>query len=140
MKNYLKKWISEPLILPRWMLTAKYVFFVILGILAAISGVPSFDLTTWAGYTTPWSLGVTLSASIAAFASLHESRERQLEKWSSLTLVALFCAYLVAAWLLTLAEFELGRVIFCWLVTGVTMLPAVRAFDLLRRYGLRRVD
>ena len=142
MRKYFQKWITEPLIVPRWMLTAQYAFFVILGILAAIVGIPSFDLTTWAGYVTPWSAAIVLSASLAFFASLDQSRERHMEKWSVVALVSLLFAYLTSAWIPTFTggDVNLGRVIFCWLVTGVTILPAVRAGDLLRRYGLRRAD
>jgi hypothetical protein len=140
MKEHLKRFISEPLVIPRWMLTAKYVFFVVLGIFAAMAGIPSFDLTTWSGYTTPWSAGVVISASLAAYASLSPARERQLEKWAAVALVSFLAGYVIAAWTLTLFEWNLGRVIFSWIVAGVTMLPAVRMFDLLRQYGLRRVD
>lgn len=139
MKTYLQKWFSEPLVIPRWMLSAKYAFFAILGLLAAIAGIPSFDITTFSGYTTPWSAGIVIAASFAFYASLEQSRERHMEKWSVIALVSLLGAYLVAAWIPTIAEFNLGRVIFCWLVTGILMLPTVRAGSLLRKYGLRRV-
>lgn len=126
------------------MLSAKYAFFVILGILAAIAGIPSFDLTTFFGYTSLWSAGIVLSASLAFYASLSVERERHLEKWSAVALVALFGSYTMAAWIATLAEIEndaaLGRVIFCWVLVGVTMLPAIRSWDLLRRYGLNRAN
>lgn len=140
MKEHFERFFAEPLVIPRWMLTAKYLFFVVLGILASIAGIPSFDLTTWVGYTTPWSAGVVIAATIAAYASLTPERERQLEKWSAVALVSFLGGYVIAAWALTFFEWNLNRVIFSWIVVGVTMLPSVRAFDLLRRYGLRRVD
>jgi hypothetical protein len=144
MKKLIEAWKLQDLILPRWMLSAKYGFFVTLGILAAIAGIPTFDLTTFFGYTSIWSTGIVLSASLAFYASLSVARERHLEKWSAVALVALFGSYTVAAWIATLAEFgsdkALGRVIFCWILMGVTMLPSVRAWDLLRRYGLNRAN
>lgn len=139
MKDRLVRWISEPLIIPRWMLTAKYVFFVVLGTLAAIAGVPSIDLTTWTGYTTFWAFAVTGSAGVAAWASVSRGRETA-EKWGVVSLVALLGLYLFSAWSVTIQEADLGRIIFTWLVTGITMLPAVRAADLLWRQGTRHAD
>lgn len=128
-----KKWHKDPLIVPRSLLTAKYVAFAILGILVFLGGIPTIDLLTFHGYTSLWALALFGAATWGAVYSVAETGEKR----EKLGAVAVFA--LVFTW----ALLALGRAIFgddagleriagAWAVVIVSMFPGARAFGLLK--------
>lgn len=126
--------------IPRWMLTAKYIGFVVLGTAAAYAGIPTLNLTTWYGYTTWWGIALAIAAVVAGIGSVKDAWQ-VTEKWGAVGVSALMLAYLAGAITLVFggnpAGFALrsGLVIILFMVT---MLPALRAGHLLTRTGIRR--
>ena len=124
---------------PRWFLTLLYTEFAILGVVSAIRGVPTLDLTTFQGYTTFWGGGVALAAGLSAVFSLRSIWE-QLERWSVLVLASLIIGYAWGAITLvtsgTPAEAS-SRVAFCIVLIIIGTLLAGRALQLLLRIGRR---
>lgn len=131
-------WRRDPIEVPRWMLTAKYFGFVILGVFGAIAGIPSVSLTTWPGYVTPYSILIAVSAGVAMFGSFSRRFEKY-ERWAALVLASLLSLYAAAAVSLAVqgGANAAGRAAFAVVVVIITMLPSVRAAKLLSRTGLK---
>jgi hypothetical protein len=132
-------WWLEPLIIPRWMLTAKYVGFAALGVVVFVGGLPTLNFVTPDGYRPIWALCVGISAAVAAVLSVKPSWE-PAEKWAAVVLVAWLAVYLVAAIVLAVEEPRSGRWAGVIIVGMVTMLPVTRALSLLWRSGRSRLE
>lgn len=129
-----KKWHKDPLIVPRSLLTAKYVAFAILAILVFAWGLPTIDLLTFQGYTALWALGLFGASAWGAVYSVSETGE-QREKAGAVGVFALVGAWALLA--MGRALFgpegpELDRIAGAWAVVIVSMFPGARAFGLLR--------
>lgn len=127
--------MKSPILVPRWMLTTKYVFFAVLGLLSAIGGIETLNILTFEGYTTYWSALLVPAAMIAAWGSMSEDRDR-VEKWGAVVVTALLGSWSIAAIIRAVAEGDLGRSAGALTVLIMTLLPATRAVWLLRRAGL----
>lgn len=130
------RWGRDPIVVPRWMLTVKYVGFVVLGAVSARAGAPSLERTTWDGYVAGWSM-LLVAASLAAAIGSTRHKWEALEKWSGLCVASLMTAYAASAVYLALTDGPEAflRWAFAVVLTMVTMLPWVRAVSLLRRTG-----
>lgn len=128
---------GAPIIVPRWMLTAKYALFVALGVVAGIAGIPTLSLTTWEGYTTIWAVLLAVGAAVAAVGSLRVRCE-PAEAAGATVVVALLSAYAIGAMVLAVGSADSGRAALAIVLLIVTLLPAVRAVPLLLRVGVRR--
>jgi hypothetical protein len=124
---------------PRWFLTVLYAEFAILGVVSAVRGVPTLDLTTFQGYTTFWGAGVALAAGLSAVFSLRSVWEKW-ERWSVLVLAGLVVGYAWGAITLvtsgTPAESS-ARIAFCIVLIIIGTLLTGRALQLLLRIGRR---
>lgn len=121
---------------PKWLLTFKYVFFFILGVLAFLFGASeSLDIMTFAGYTTYWSLGLAAVSAIATVASFRTEWEQTWEKWPALVLSSLLLTWAAAAILRAINEGDPGRIQGAFAILGLAMLPGTRAWGLLRKSG-----
>lgn len=131
MRKKLITWGKTPIFVPRWLLTAKYLGFVIMGILFLLWGNATLSLATFEGYTTFWAASVILTSVLSLPGSIHEKFE-PVEEWAALILSALITSWAVAAIWRAFNEAEFNRIPGAWAILLVGMLPAARAFGLLR--------
>jgi hypothetical protein len=126
--------------MPRWFLTVLYTEFAVLGVVAAIRGVPTIDLTTFEGYTLFWGATVALAAGMSATFSVRKEWEKW-ERWSVSALAALILGYAYAGIRLvtsgTPAESS-ARVAFSIVLIIIGTILAGRAVQLLSRIGTAR--
>jgi len=122
------------------MLTTKYIFFAILGLLSVIGGIETLNILTFEGYTTYWSGLLIIAAAIAAIGSKKEEWE-SVEKWGAVFSASLLGSWSVAALLRACGiggeEADFGRAAGAFTVLVITLLPATRAIFLLRRARTR---
>jgi hypothetical protein len=135
MKKRFIAWSKEPIHVPRWMLTMKYFAFAILGLLSFIGGIPTLSIATFDTFTTAWSGGLVVAGTVAAITSIRRSWEG-VEKWAALIVAALLFTWAVAAIIRAASEADISRVAGAFAVLVISMLPAARAFGLMRRAGL----
>lgn len=128
----IKQWHKDPLVIPRWLLTAKYFSFAVLGLLGFLGGLPTLDLLTFEGYTAGWSLLLIVFSLWGAWHSTSEAGEPK-EKWGAVAVFALLFTWAVAAIIRAIAEGDVGRISGAYTVLVISMLPGVRAWDLLRK-------
>lgn len=124
-------WWKTPIFVPRWMLSAKYSGFIIMGILFLLWGNATLQLATFDLYTTFWACGVIATAALCLPGSVHDKFE-SLEKWCALILGGLIMSWSVAAIWRAFAESEFSRIPGAWAVFLVGMFPLARGFGLLR--------
>lgn len=129
----IKQWHKDPLVIPRSLLTAKYVGFVILGFLVLLGGLPTLDLLTFDGYTAVWAALLTVSSAWGAAYSVSEKGEKR-EKLGAVAVWALLATWAIAAMARAIfVEPDLERLSGAWSVVLISMLPGARAFGLLKR-------
>ena len=131
MKKRLLSWSKDPIHVPRWMLTLKYVAIIVLGILSFIGGIPSLTIATFDTYTVYWSVGLIACSAIAAILSFRKAWEPG-EKWFALIVAGLLMSWAGAAIWRASVEGDITRVAGAFAVLVISFLPAVRAFGLLR--------
>lgn len=129
----IKQWHKDPLVIPRSLLTAKYIGFAVLGFLVLLGGLPTLDLLTFDGYTSVWAGLLLLSSLWGAYYSVHESGEKR-EKTGAVFVWALLSGWAIAAVSRAIFGDEeiLERLAGAWSVVLISMLPGARAFGLLR--------
>lgn len=128
----IKQWHKDPLVIPRSLLTAKYVGFAILGLIVLLGGLPTLDLLTFEGYTALWAILLMGASAWGAFYSVHESGEKR-EKSGALVVWALLATWAIAAMARALfIEPDIDRLSGAWSVVLISMLPGARAFGLLK--------
>lgn len=60
MRDRLRRWADDPIVIPRGSMVTKYVFTTLLGIAVAIATAPTLDQVTSASYSSFWALGIVL--------------------------------------------------------------------------------
>lgn len=136
MRKHLLTWRDSTFESPKWLLTIKYMFFFVLGLLSSIFGASqSLNVLTFEGYTTFWSFGLTAVSAVAAVASFRTSWEQTWEKWPAVILTGLLLTWAAAAILRAINEGDPGRVQGAFAILGLAMLPGTRALGLLRKSG-----
>lgn len=129
MKTRLNDWATAILVIPRWLLTAKYALFALYGVIAAVAGAPTLDKSINSAYAFVWAIALGVAAVIAAFGSLEE-RFEAFEKWAGVAIVGLMSTLLVGAiQLVNLGD--INRAGFSVLLFMVTLIPAARAAALI---------
>jgi len=129
----IKQWHKDPLVIPRSLLTAKYVGFAILGFLVLLGGLPTLDLLTFEGYTAVWAGFLTLASLWGSYYSFSEAGEKR-ERLGALAVWGLLATWAVLAIGRALfVEPDLDRLSGAWTVVLISMLPGARAFGLLKR-------
>lgn len=131
MRKKLISWGKTPIFVPRWMLSAKYLGFIVMGILFLLWGNVTLQLATFDLYTKFWAVGLILSAGISLPWSIHDKFEHY-ERWSALILAGLILTWSVAAIWRAFTEGDFSRIPGAWAVFMVGMFPMARAFGLLR--------
>lgn len=129
MRETLAKWRLEPIVVPRWALMLMYAGFVVLGVVASVSGIPTLDLTTPTGYTTPYGVAVALSAVVTLIGATRDQR-RNVELAGALLLSSLLTVYWVSATMITLLgdPRRAGLAVLICMVSGA---PTGRSMSLL---------
>lgn len=135
MKKHLRAWSREPVVVPRWMLTAKYLAFVILGILSIWSGIPTITIATFDTFTTYMSVGLSVASIIGVVTSFRREWE-WVEKWAALCIAAFLATWAVSAIWRAAAEGDIGRVAGAYAILVTAMAPTARAFGVMTRAGL----
>lgn len=136
MRKHILTWRDSSFESPKWLLTFKYTFFFVLGLLAFLFGASeSLNIMTFEGYTTYWSLGLTAVSGIAAVASFRTAWEQTWEKWPAVVLTGLLLTWAAAAILRAINEGDPGRIQGAFAILGLGMLPGTRALGLLRKSG-----
>src|SRR5690242_18044786 len=85
----------EPIAVPRWALTLKYLFFVITGLTTFFVGSPTLSLVTFAGYEPIWAAMVALGGALGFIGTL-KPKWGHIEAIGGATLVS-FLAVLIAS-------------------------------------------
>lgn len=128
----IKQWHKDPLVVPRSLLTAKYIGFAVLGLLVLLGGLPTLDLLTFEGYTSVWAGFLILSSLWGAYYSLHEEGEKR-EKNGAIVVWAMLTTWAIAALGRALFfEPDIDRLSGAWAVVLISMLPGARAFGLMK--------
>lgn len=128
----IKQWHKDPLVIPRSLLTAKYIGFAVLGVIVLLGGLPTLDLLTFEGYTALWGILLTGASLWGSYYSLAETGEKQ-EKKGALVVWALLSTWAIAAMARALfIEPDIERLSGAWSVVLISMLPGARAFGLLK--------
>lgn len=136
MRKHLLTWKDSTFDAPKWLLSAKYFFFAILGLLATIFGASeSLNVLTFEGYTTYWSAGLTAVSVVALVASFRTKWEQTWEKWAAVIITGLLLSWAAAAIIRAITEGDPGRVQGAFAIVGLTMLPGSRALGLIRKTG-----
>lgn len=139
-RKALAEFVRPRVDVPRWFLGLLYMQFAVLGVVSAVRGVPTLDLTTFQGYTTFWGAGVFLFAGASTVFVSRQPWEKW-ERWSTSGLACLIFGYAFGAFTLvasgTPAESS-ARVAFCIVLIIIGTLVAGRALQLLSRIGLNR--
>lgn len=124
-------WWETPIFVPRWMLSAKYLGFILMGLFFLLWGNVTLQLATFDLYTTFWASGVIVTSILCLPGSVHD-RFEALEKWCALVLGGLIMSWAVAAIWRAFAEGDFTRIPGAWAVFLVGMFPLARGFGLLR--------
>lgn len=121
----------EPIAVPRWAITLKYLLFSAAGISAFFSGVTTLDLSTPQGYVPIWAAFMSLGAILGTIGSLRP-------KWGWIEAIG---ASIIFAFLIVLVFLVFGRgsTAAAFLLLIVNVLPGVRAFFLVSRIILSKV-
>lgn len=118
----------EPIAIPRWAITLKYLLFTAAGLSAFVSLVRTLSDATPEGYIPIWAAFVTGGALLGAFGSFRP-------KWGWIEALG---AWVLVSFLIVLTAlvFARGAVTVGILLLIVTVLPGVRAAFLLIRIAL----
>ena len=128
----IKQWHKAPLVIPRFLLTAKYIGFALLGILVLLGGLPTLDILTFHGYTSMWGFLLTVASLWGAYFSLSEEGEPREKTGAYGVFVLLFTWALAALFRALFFEPDIHRLAGAGAVLLISMFPGVRAFGLMR--------
>ena len=120
----------EPIAIPRWAITAKYLAFVVVGVHAFVSGVPSLDLTTPDGYAPIWAGVIAFFAAVGAVGSLKPKWQWGLAECIGAFFLVCFLGVLIWSFWVR-GSWGTGEILLI-----ATMLPAVRAGFIATRLAL----
>lgn len=128
-----RKYLGEPVFIPRWALVIQYAFFVLLGAAINIATSPSFSIIAPGSWSSIWAVGIQLSAIGALIGSIKPKWE-PLERWAALLLVALLFGYAFAPIELLLRG-DATRTTYSAMALILSILPTARVASLVFRAG-----
>jgi hypothetical protein len=127
---------NPPIIVPRFLLTAKYLLLAVLGLSVFIATSPSLNLTG-GDYLSPiWGALMVIASLVAAVGSVSIETEA-LERWSSSAVVILLIVYAFSPVAIILTTGDADRLAYSVTALALTGVPSARAWYLLRRTGLK---
>lgn len=118
----------EPIAVPRWAITLKYLLFSAVGMAAFFAGVQTLDLSTPAGYVPIWAAFMSLGALLGVIGSF-----RPIWGWIEAIGASILFSFLIV---LTFLVLERGALTVGLLLIIINVLPGVRAFFLTTRIVL----
>jgi hypothetical protein len=130
----ISRWGLAPIVIPRWVLVLKYACFIILGAVIFAASSPSLVHLAGDFWTGLFGLCIAAAAAGALIGSTHPRLEA-LERWCVLALSGLLLGYAIAPVSLVLAG-DLDRATYSTIAVTLSLLPASRAWMLIRRTGL----
>lgn len=119
--------------IPRGVLSAKYIVFVALGLSVYVAASPSVNDISPDWFTPIWGLCIAAPALVAAFATFSEKWET-LEFWALAVLVPCLVAYPIAG-ITAVLEGDKDRLAFSIIAIVVCILPGWRLWMLVRELG-----
>ncbi len=134
--RHFRTWGFAPIMIPRWVLLLKYVCFTILGVVIFATTSPVLQHVAGDLWTALFGLCITAAAACALVGSLH-TRLEALERWAVLALSGLLLGYAIAPVSLVLGG-DLDRATYSTIAVTLSLLPASRAWMLIRRTGIQR--
>lgn len=131
MRERLRRWGSEPIVIPRGAMVTKYIFTTLLGAAVAIATAPTLDQVTSASYSSLWGLGMVLVGTIATVGSLRRKWWR-VEFVGATCVVALLAVYAFAPVVLIFGG-DIERLAYSVIALGFLVFPTTRIVTLIRR-------
>lgn len=121
--------LVSPITIPRWLLTALYLGFVLLGSVVMWASAPSIELVASSDFAvTVWAAVLALVGLVAAVTSLRIRWERW-EKYAASAVAGLFLVYAFAPTALVL-QGDADRASLSVVALLLSAVPSVRAFGL----------
>jgi hypothetical protein len=130
-------WATDDVAIPRWLLTVKYGFLTLLGVVVIFASQPTIEeLTDSAAWTTGWGYGVAAFAAACFVGSLSPRKAyERVERIASVGLMSLFIIYALAPLVLVVTRADLGRASLSVVALALTTVPFARMLRLLRSTG-----
>lgn len=135
MMHRFRTWGFAPIVIPRWVLVAKYACFAALGMVIFADSSPSMQHVSGDFWTSLFGVCITITALGALIGSIH-ARLELLERWSVLALSGLLLGYAIAPVSLVLGG-DLDKATYSTIAVTLSLIPASRAWMLIRRTGLQ---
>lgn len=129
MKNHLR----QPVTIPRWLLTAKYFVFILVGLAVLNTNPPSFERAYHVPLTSAWAAALVAVSLLAFVGSLREQWEHGLEKWGTTLIFVLMAVYAFA--LIWAGINDPDRLAYSAIAILVSLLPYARAVQLWSRHA-----
>ena len=133
MRERLRRWGSEPIVIPRGAMVTKYVFTTLLGIAVAVAAAPTLDEVTSPSYSSLWGLGMFMVGTVATIGSTRK-RWWRVEFMGASCVVALLAVYAFAPILLIFGG-DFARLAYSVIALGFLVFPSTRLVTLIRRGG-----
>ena len=127
----------SPIIVPRWMLTAKYLLLAILGVAVMYATSPSLEITGGDLLSPIWGALMMVASLVAAVGSVSPQSE-VLERWSSSVVAILLVVYAFSPLLIILTTGDADRLAYSVTALALSGIPTARAWYLLKRTGLKK--
>jgi len=132
----IRKWGLAPIVIPRWVLVAKYACFILLGGVIFAASSPTLQDVAGDFWTGLFGLCIATTAGGALIGSIR-LRWEVLERWCVMVLSGLLLGYAIAPVSLVLAG-DMDRATYSTIAVTLSLLPASRAWMLIRRTGLQQ--
>lgn len=119
----------EPVVIPRWLLTAKYLAFLAVGLAVLNTEPATFERVYDTSLTAIWAILLIIASLVSFAGSLRAKWERSLERWGVTAIWVLMAIYAFAPISLLLAG-DPDRLAYSSIALLVSLLPFARAVQL----------
>lgn len=133
MRDRLRRWWLEPIIIPRWAMLGFYALTALLGAVVSFATAPSLEEATSAWYSSAWGASVAILAAIATLGAVRNAWWR-VEAVGATGVFALMVTYAISPIVLIL-QGDLDRLAYSIIATGYMLLPLARLLRLIRAGG-----
>lgn len=121
--------LLSPITIPRWLLTALYLGFVLLGSVVVWASAPAVEIVTGSDLAVfVWAIVLTVASLASSITSLREKWERW-EKYGVSVVAGLFLVYAFAPVVLVF-QGNAGRASLSVVALLLALFPVVRAYGL----------
>lgn len=133
MRDKLRRWSAEPIVIPRAAMVVKYIFTTLLGLVVTIATAPSLEEATTPSYSSWWGAGMLAVGALATFGSLRK-RWWRIEFLGATGVVALLAVYAFSPVVLIFAG-DWDKLAYSVIALGFCVFPTTRVVTLIRRGG-----